>query len=120
MSETAHTPLPWRFDGDWYRIPTIYGADGKHVASVQKVSRELPGEDNIANAAMIVTAVNERPALIAERDALARRVEVMREALTEIAEWPHSMVNDSESLRFTLKQINRTARAALNAAKETS
>ena len=25
--ELRHTPTPWRFDGDWYRLPTIYGAE---------------------------------------------------------------------------------------------
>lgn len=51
----AHTPAPWRFDGDWHRIPAIFGADGKHVASVEKDAREATPE-RAANAALIAAA----------------------------------------------------------------
>jgi hypothetical protein len=36
MSGTAATPGPWRFDHDWRRIPSIIGADGNQVASIEK------------------------------------------------------------------------------------
>lgn len=49
MSE--HTPGPWAFDGDWHRIPTIFGAYGETVASVEK------GHANsIGNAKLIAAA----------------------------------------------------------------
>lgn len=31
-----HTPGPWRFDGDWHRLPTIFGANGETVATIEK------------------------------------------------------------------------------------
>lgn len=58
-----HTGTPWRFDGDWYRIPTIFGADGKMVASIEKDGRESTPE-RAANAAFIIKAVNGHEALV--------------------------------------------------------
>jgi hypothetical protein len=73
---TGHTPTPWRFDGDWYRIPTIFGADGKTVASVEKDERKSTPE-RAANAALIVEAVNSHATLKA-------RVEDLETALRDL------------------------------------
>lgn len=54
-SKQAFTPGPWSFDSDWYRIPTILGANGKIVASVEKDKREATPE-RAANARLIAAA----------------------------------------------------------------
>jgi hypothetical protein len=51
--------------------------------------------------------------IIAERDALRTQVERLREALVEIDAMPFSTLNDSESLRHTIRTIQHRARAAL-------
>lgn len=67
MSEQQHTPAPWVFDGDWRRIPTVFGPGGQIVASVEKHKRmavnpgpqgDLPERE--ANARLIIAA----PALL--------------------------------------------------------
>lgn len=52
---SGHTSGPWSFDGDWHRIPTIFGADGRKVASVEKDKREATPE-RAANAQLISAA----------------------------------------------------------------
>ena len=74
--ELRHTPTPWRFDGDWYRLPTIYGADGTMVAYVEKDKREATPE-RAANADLIVEAVNSYASLKSQ-------VERMTKALRDI------------------------------------
>ena len=53
-----HTPGPWRFDGDWWRRPTIYG--GKvEVATINKAwfpERDGRGGEQEANALLIAAA----------------------------------------------------------------
>lgn len=34
--KALHTPGPWSFDHDWRRFPTIFGADKKKVATIEK------------------------------------------------------------------------------------
>lgn len=61
-----HTPGPWRFDQDWHRIPTILGADGAHVATVEKdnfihgkfpgIGHTEPKPERDANARLIAAA----------------------------------------------------------------
>lgn len=59
MGYTAYTEGPWRFDGDWIRFPTIFGANGEKVAIVEKEG--FPERDHrtmaqSANAALIAAA----------------------------------------------------------------
>lgn len=73
MSTAAHTPGPWTFDGDWGRIPMIFGADRSEIASVAKddfVHGKFPGIGSMvpkasrdANARLIVEAPNMIAAL---------------------------------------------------------
>lgn len=72
-SEAKHTPLPW-FLQTSVRLASIHGADGKCVASTGSVYSRGEKECN-ANAELIVTAVNERATLLAERDAALVAVE---------------------------------------------
>lgn len=80
-SEAKHTPLPW-FLQTSVRLASIHGADGKCVASTGSVYSRGEKECN-ANAELIVTAVNERATLLAERDAALVAVDGMRKALEE-------------------------------------
>lgn len=50
------TEGPWRFDNDWWRIPSIHGPDGKDVASVPKTGHPQRNDctpEQEANAAHI-------------------------------------------------------------------
>lgn len=53
---TKHTPGPWSFDRDWCRLPTIFGADGKKIAIVEKTSRNEHTSEQAANARLIEAA----------------------------------------------------------------
>lgn len=61
-----HTPGPWRFDRDWNRIPSIFGADGRHVADLYKHVKkgEPPTEQMKADAALIEAAPQMLDALL--------------------------------------------------------
>lgn len=48
-------------------------------------------------------------------DHLSAKIECLRAALQEIADMPFSMVNDSESLRHSLRTIQQIALKALSA-----
>lgn len=76
-SEAKHTPLPW-FLQTSVRLASIHGADGKCVASTGSGYSRGEKECN-ANAELIVTAVNERATLLAERDAALVAVEEAKE-----------------------------------------
>lgn len=62
----AFTPGPWTFDRDWHRIPTIFGADGSKIASVEKdnfihgkhpgIGHTEPKPEREANARLIAAA----------------------------------------------------------------
>jgi hypothetical protein len=63
MKMSEHTPGPWRFDRDWTRTPTIFGANGVRVADVEKKLVvtggrviDLPKEEREANARLIAAA----------------------------------------------------------------
>lgn len=101
MSETStHTPGPWSFDRDWSRLPTIFGVDGKtKVATIEKLTRDTHTPEQEGDAYLIAAA----PDLAA--------------ALMEIEEMPFSMANDSDSLRHTIKTMQRIAHRALAKAK---
>lgn len=73
----GHTPLPWRVEQDTTLIwgactddPSTYGM-GRPIIEARRGSFTPEGE---ANVALIVAAVNERPTLLAERDALRAQV----------------------------------------------
>jgi hypothetical protein len=68
QAEQVATARPWTLDGAWIYATTNEGNGGIAIARTS-------GPDQLANAALIVTAVNERPALIAERDALRLALE---------------------------------------------
>lgn len=56
-----HTPGPWRFDEDWRRLPTIFGADGNKVAIIEKDRVDAfgwvkPLDERRANARLIEAA----------------------------------------------------------------
>ena len=92
------TKLPWRFDHDWHRLPTIFGADGYKLAIVEKDRLD----EAKANAARIIKAVNNHETLVkalSEIDTLATCTGV---------------VNSSEH-RNMLDNIYRIARGAMNA-----
>ncbi|MFA7280814.1 MAG: hypothetical protein WC100_12025 [Sterolibacterium sp.] len=90
---TAHTPGPWSTDGVY-----VIGIDGQTVADCGK-SGTIHRREQIANAQQIA----ELPTMIAR--------------LEEIESMPFSMVNDSDSLRHTIRAMQAIARAALAAAK---
>lgn len=58
-NSATHTPTPWRFDHDWHRLPTIFGADGYKLAIVEKDRLD----EAKANAALIIEAVNNYASL---------------------------------------------------------
>lgn len=74
-AEPKHSPLPWSFDGDWNRIPTIFAADGRTmVATVEKgtCSHDArPSPERKANAELIVRAVNSHADMLAALKAIA-------------------------------------------------
>lgn len=61
-----HTPTPWAVEGKFGIVATEILNDGKpHVRDVATTGIGWrPGEDNIANAAFIVRAVNAHDALV--------------------------------------------------------
>jgi len=73
MSETKHSPLPWKQDG-----VSVLDAKGHEVADTwgnQFAKMVLP------DAAFIVTAVNAHDKLTADRDALIEALELARDNL---------------------------------------
>ena len=66
-SDVGHTPGPWRFDGDWHRLPTIFGAGGAMIAILEKTGpcRGDHTTEQAANARLIAAAPTMR-AYIAE------------------------------------------------------
>lgn len=131
-----HTPTPWdckraRFptDGE-YDCGISAVIDGKPRCIAETFGRCAPEIklDAEANAAFIVTAVNSHAALtsrveelenvriddICELGMMETRRNAAVKALQEIEQMPFSMVNDSESLRHTIRTIQSIAsRAAL-------
>ncbi len=69
MSESKHSPAPWRLYGD---IGNMVGADNMHSADCQSA------HDPQANAAHIVKCVNAYPVML---ETLKRVHELMRDAL---------------------------------------
>lgn len=56
-----HSPEPWRFDGDWQRLPTILDSNGRSIAFIEKSGikqngRYDPMPDEIANAYLMTAA----------------------------------------------------------------
>ena len=49
----THTPGPWTFDHDWRRFPTIFGADGNKVATIEK--------DRVADGGELITTLIDTP-----------------------------------------------------------
>lgn len=79
MSEAKHTPGPWTFDHDWHRLPTVLGADGRHVCLIEK-KREIA--ECKANAALIAAA----PDLLTALKAL--RIQALQSSVADPAnEW---------------------------------
>lgn len=104
--EAKHTLGPWRFDGDWNRIPTIFGADGSRVADVEKTSYVRMGQ-----AGQYLSSV-PKP----EREANARLIAAapdMLAALQWIVEIADKNYEQDEKLRTvgarTLKRISDRA-----------
>lgn len=78
-------PGPWKFDYDWGRLPSIYGADGNRVAIVEKdkvvaggLTFELPERE--ANAWLIAAA----PKLLAAVGALIPAATIAAEMLSAV------------------------------------
>ncbi len=58
-TDMTHTPGPWWFDGDWHRLPTIFGADRKtRIAILSKsgMTRDARTEAQEADAHLIAAA----------------------------------------------------------------
>ena len=58
LQEAQHTPGPWRFDGDWHRLPTIFGPK-KAIATIEKTgfpNRSDHTPEQAANACLIAAA----------------------------------------------------------------
>lgn len=92
---TAHTPGPWNTDGVY-----VIGIDGQTVADCGK-SGTISRATQRANARLIAALPD------------------LSNALDEIEQMPCSMVNDSESLRHTIRTMQAIARAALSASRST-
>lgn len=109
--KSEHTELPWRAEdsgqfGDYNIIP-----DGQRLAVAVAVQNGLMLPEEVkANAELIVTAVNERPALLS-------RLREAEEALEWISEIATKNYEQDEKLRSvgarTLKRIADKARTAL-------
>ncbi len=59
MSDNVRTAGPWWFDGDWHRLPTIFGADRKtRIAIVEKsgMARDARTPAQEANARLLAAA----------------------------------------------------------------
>ena len=91
----AHSPLPW-FAPVGYGKNLIMTECGRRVALAVQDIGQTPAE-YLANAALIVAAVNERPALLAERDALKARVAELKKAVEMILNDPAYSVHRHES-----------------------
>lgn len=70
-SVAGHTAGPWTFDDDWSRLPTVFGADGQIVATIEK-NRVIDGwvspqPDREANARLIAAAPDMLAALEAAK-----------------------------------------------------
>jgi hypothetical protein len=102
MSE--HTATPWAADPD-----TRAGMEWNvHIVEAANLDNRVcfmtSGPEGEINAAHIVKCVNAHEALV--------------NALEEIRNTPFSMVNDSESLRHTIRVIQHISGAALASLKE--
>lgn len=81
---SGHTPGPWRFDRDWRRIPTIFGADGRQMIATVEKHKHLPNgcgmqedlPEREGNARLIAAAPDMLAALREAEIGLAHEVEL--------------------------------------------
>lgn len=104
MSNKEATARPWKFQPRHLIVGDVSGDEAVIVARVD--TGETPEDRAIgrANAELIVTAVNERDALLAERDRL-------REALSYVA---FTLENGGLSPAGEIRRLAGFARAALS------
>ena len=133
----AHSPLPW-FAPVGYGKNLIMTECGRRVALAVQDIGQTPAE-YLANAALIVAAVNERPALLLtaktmtakvvklrdKNDALKARVAELESHLERVTEELHLLVKDeSDDAQVgivgwnAMKQSVEDARAALKGASK--
>ena len=110
MAPETHTPTPWTVDGGY-----ISGPHGEPVAVLGPATLFAGSlEEREANGALIVVAVKERAALLAERDRLRTAlVELLR-----VAEHPATIAGMIPGYRREHYAACKAARAALAATEE--
>jgi hypothetical protein len=109
MAETKHTPGPWAWREFGSGIMLVTQHQGSRVVLSASPRGVLQTRD--ANGTLRQIEADHPNAL------LLKAAPDMLAALNEIDEMPFSMVNDSESLRHTIKTIQAMARAAIGKAK---
>ena len=84
--ETKHTPTPWKIDKNKSDIVAHHKQDPKRLSLVATCWADeekettsgrygVPWDDGLANAELIVLAVNEREALLAQNDLLKKELQ---------------------------------------------
>lgn len=91
MTEAKHTALPWSTDPETEN-QSVLGPDGFLVADCAifgfgEIAEQRSNEICTSNAHLIVTAVNERPALLVEVEDLRRVRDAAKALLDAFTEW---------------------------------
>lgn len=86
------TPRPWKVNRCSIDSSIGISADGRHFDLAHVLWTYTTPEEQIANANLIVTAVNSYEPLTKERDALKAEVQRLREAGDKAREWLEDIV----------------------------
>lgn len=111
--KTGPTPGPWK-TGSSVR-DAVFDANGQCIADCE--ASQGGRLVDIANAAHIVKCVNERPALIAERDRLREIVAMFFDRVSRHGDWDDGCFYYNRTSAPELQEPLRRARAALGEGK---